>query len=281
MPESFSDRIGITEKPSVIYVDSVPDALRNSLWNFIHGYFESRYDRWIALARFVAKFYLKVPVDELPIRDYECRKWIKNVLYSSEWHEVYNLIEFLVSYNSRILSNPPLRQERLIENYNLILERESSGFRFISGVLAPISNSAEALEVTEAIAASQISGMTGAHAHLNQAVVLLGQKPEPDYRNAIKEAVSAVESMARLLANEANADGLAGALRELSKKVEIHPALQAGFIKLYGYTSDEDGIRHAILDKKEIGYEEAKFMVVSCSAFVNFLITNGAKGQLI
>jgi hypothetical protein len=52
-------------------------------------------------------------------------------------------------------------------------------------------------------------------------------------------------------------------------------------VKLYGYTSDDSGIRHAILDQPTVGFDEAKFMIVSCSAFVNYLIAKaGAVGLL-
>lgn len=61
-------------------------------------------------------------------------------------------------------------------------------------------------------------------------------------------------------------------MKEIAKRAEIHKGLQSGFLKLYGYTSDEGGIRHAILEEKSIGFDEAKFMLVACSAFVNFLI---------
>ena len=49
--------------------------------------------------------------------------------------------------------------------------------------------------------------------------------------------------------------------------------MKEAFGKLYGYTSDANGIRHA----GDIGgpsstFEEAKFMLVSCSAFINYLI---------
>ena len=48
--------------------------------------------------------------------------------------------------------------------------------------------------------------------------------------------------------------------------------MKEGFVKLYGYTSDEHGIRHSMLDIPDIGFAEAKFMLVACSAFANFLI---------
>lgn len=59
--------------------------------------------------------------------------------------------------------------------------------------------------------------------------------------------------------------------------VEIHSGLKSAFNILYGYTSDANGIRHA----GDIGgpastFEEAKFMLVSCCAFVNYLMAMSA-----
>ena len=52
----------------------------------------------------------------------------------------------------------------------------------------------------------------------------------------------------------------------------MHPALKLAFKKLYGYTNDKDGIRHSLMDKDTIDFEDAKYMIVSCSAFVNYVI---------
>ena len=115
---------------------------------------------------------------------------------------------------------------------------------------------------------------------IGKRLALLGQKPTPDYRNSIKEAISAVESAVKCIAGSAGG-GLDSALRRLDKRTAIHQALKAGFLSLYGFTSDEDGIRHAILDESNVGYDEAKFMLVACSAFVNFLTSKAeAAGAL-
>ncbi len=119
----------------------------------------------------------------------------------------------------------------------------------------------------------------GTHEHIRTALQLLGKKPTPDYRNAIKEAISAIESIVKQISGKESV-GLEGALKELSKGIEIHGALQSGFIKLYGYSSDEDGIRHPILDQPNIGFDEAKFMIVAGSAFVNFLISKAEAAGL-
>ena len=63
------------------------------------------------------------------------------------------------------------------------------------------------------------------------------------------------------------------AIKLLKEKHNAHPALLDSFEKLYGYTSDGDGIRHALTeDGKEVDFNDAKFMLVTCSAFINYLI---------
>jgi hypothetical protein len=278
--DKFSDRMGFKEHLPTIQTDGMNDALRNSLWNFLHSLYVSEYDYWIPAAKWSARFFFKIPVDELPFRDYDNRKWLKARFYELKWYEIYDFIEFIVDSHEKIIQYPKQNRSKLMEIFNVILERELSGYRFVSGILAPISNPAETGEISGAIEATGREGFAGAHEHLRASLTLLGKKPVPDYRNSIKEAISAVESIAKQL-TKSGAQGLSGALEELSKNAEIHGALKAGFAKLYGYTSDEDGIRHAILDQPSVGFDEAKYMVVSCSAFVNYLIAKAQKAQLL
>jgi hypothetical protein len=84
-----------------------------------------------------------------------------------------------------------------------------------------------------------------------------------------------------LIVAQSDSATLDGALKELCAKTEIHGALQAGFSKLYGYISDEKGIRHALLDQPNVGFAEAKYMIVSCSAFVHYLIQKAEEARLV
>lgn len=281
MTKKFSERIGIVEPVHNIQTEGMSDELRNSLWNFVHSQFHSlRHDHWIRVSKFVAQFFRKVPVDELPFRDYECRKWIKAYFYGLEWYEVYDLIEFLVANNQMIIDYRGRDQERIEKGYNEIFASELSGYRFVAGVLAPISNPAETGAISDALEASSSKGLSGARSHIHTALKLLGRKPNPEYRNSIKESISAVESVVKQISGS-DAQGLAGALAELEKSVPIHGAMKQGFIRLYGYTSDSDGIRHAILEEPNVGFDEAKYMLVSCSAFVNYLIAKADAAGLL
>lgn len=144
----------------------------------------------------------------------------------------------------------------------------------------PISSSAEVASIESALSTTSATGLAGAHTHIATALQLLAKRPDPDYRNSIKESISAVEALAKQLGT-ADSQGLAGALSELGKKVPLHGAFRSALLSLYGYTSDEGGIRHAMLEEPSLGYEEAKYMAVACSAFVNFLAAKAQRAGIL
>lgn len=286
----FSERIGATPQSKSIQVDSMSDELRHSLWNlFCDLYSDTNKKYWLRVAPHVAQFFRKVPVDELPDYDYRAREWLKTYFYSLPWYAAYDFLEFLV-HNHRNMTTTrysghhelshSVDTKRFIEAVNNILEVELSGYRFVQGVLTPISNKEEAEAVETAFTEARKSGLDGAAQHIHSAIELLGKKPAPDFRNAIKEAISAVESVSKQIVG-ADAATLDAALKELSEKSDVHGALRAGFLKLYGYTSDESGIRHAILEEPNVGFAEAKYMIVSCSAFVHYLIQKSESAGLL
>jgi hypothetical protein len=141
-----------------------------------------------------------------------------------------------------------------------------SAYRFLKGVITRITEKEEIKEIEEALEGSYTTVKT----HLRRSLELLSDRETPDYRNSIKESISAVES---LVANVLGEKG--GTLGQLLKKMDtdlkLHPALKTSFSNLYGYTSDEGGIRHALMENSVNDFHDAKFMLVVCSAFVNFV----------
>jgi len=95
----------------------------------------------------------------------------------------------------------------------------------------------------------------------------LSDRNKPDYRNSIKESISAVEYIVGKITGKHT---LGNGLKKLGKV--IPKTLKVAFEKLYAYTNDVGGIRHALNDAKEnVTFKEAKFMLVVCSAFINYL----------
>jgi hypothetical protein len=172
---------------------------------------------------------------------------------------VYDFVEFIAN------NFPYSGREEFIEACNATLEKEVSAYRFVNGLISRITDEIEVAVIDSALERARGPVRT----HLRRALELLSDRESPDYRNSIKESISAVESLVATVVGEK------GTLGQLIKKLEdgigLHPALRTAFGNLYGYTSDEDGIRHAILESKALAFEDAKFFLVVCSAFVNFV----------
>ncbi len=216
-------------------------------------------------------------MDTLPSSEESSYSWVRHIFFEEGWVEVYDLVEFLADQINNIKNQG--RDIRNYDNYkslflcelNTILETELSGYRFIQGVLSPITDPVEISEIDNAATHFSGESLSAPSQHICTALELLGKKPTPDYRNSIKESISAVESVVSRMAGS-DAGGVGKVLEQVSAKVEVHSTLKTAFKQLYSYASDEDGVRHAILDQPTVGYDEAKFMLVACSAFVNFLI---------
>jgi len=117
--------------------------------------------------------------------------------------------------------------------------------------------------------------------HLEKSLELLSDRESPDYENSIKESISAVEAICKIIAKDEKAT-LGKALDVIEKKIGLHGALKRAFDSLYGYTSTAKGIRHALglLEEANLSFEDAKFMLVSCSAFINYLTYKAEKAKI-
>ena len=176
--------------------------------------------------------------------------------FAAEWYDIYEVLEFLLQRRGN---------DQFAVEVNGLLQREGSGYRFISGQIAPITNQAEIESVDRAVDAP--CPYQAAGEHLKQAVANFGNRSNPDYRNAIKESVSAVESVVREISSVGDG-GFAKATRQLNG----HPQFEQALINLFAWASNESGIRHGIKDGTNIGFHEARIAIVICSAIVNFLI---------
>jgi len=137
----------------------------------------------------------------------------------------------------------------------------------VSGELTEITSQIE----IDAVESAANSPYQNVRTHLKAALHLMNDKEHPDYRNSIKESISAVEAAAKNLTQN-NKATLDDALIIIERDGKLHGALKKAFSALYGYTSDANGIRHALLEDSSLKKSDARFMLISCSAFVNYLL---------
>lgn len=271
---AFSERGGYKAVRAQIQFECMDDPLRNGIWNVLTDHWLVEGDWHDGVYRFSSARYrarrlyrdfFRLPADSVPTAWPTFRKVVRDWFFSFEWHAVYDLVEYSVrDYES----NGGSAVSEFVKDLNSILDREKAGYRLVDGLVMPLT-SEEEIEVLE-------GALTGSpdpvRAHLRCALEMLSDRVNPDYRNSIKESISGVESLCRQIAGVDKA-GLGDALDALVNRrgTQLHKALRGAFNQLYGWTSDAEGIRHAMMEEPNLKIEDAKFMLVACAAFVNYV----------
>lgn len=274
----FSERKGLKKTRVEIQVNSIDEALRNRLWNVFLAYYLQPMSASFHLQQMkliMMKFwdsYLKLPINFAPESIGEIWKETGE-FFKREWYELFDLLEFVVAH----FPNEQVNEE-FIKISNVIFEEELSAYRFVGKQITQVTSAEEISEIEEALK----TPFKTVNTHLEHALKLMSDRKSPDYRNSIKESISAVEAVCRIIAEDEKATlGQALDIIEKKGKIELHKALKRAFDSLYGYTSSAEGIRHSMLDEKtNLSFEDAKFILVSCSAFINYLISKSSKAGL-
>jgi hypothetical protein len=221
---SFSERHSFTQ-PKKIQIDNLDMELRNSLWNVCSGvFFIQRKNKKLSadpmyhLATKLYRDYYKRPIESLT--DY-IPSFVEQQLdffQTAQWYDVLNIVEFM---NTQCLRADG--QQTFEHQLNEVLEREKSAYRFIAGKLAPITNETEMRELE--LAARCGDRFAPVAEHVRTALEFYCKKPRPDYRNSIKESISAVESAAKVIAGLKNAT-LGDAIKVIDQRHSLHKSFK-------------------------------------------------------
>ena len=289
----FSDRNKINPVNTTIQIKDFDKRTRVQLQNMLSNMYEKVYQGDLSYLNENIQLFFRYVLGEIYSERIDVRtkydddvfwKMVNGTILNDGYDDVLTLIEGIVQYWDKYIQN-----ERLYNPYNYrvfgeksvfavangIFEQEYIGYRFIDGIITPITDDLEIDTIDEALR----NRYKPVNNHISKANSLLADRDNPDYENSIKESISAVEALCQIIAG---VDGREATLGNTLKKMEdngviIHKGLQSAFQKLYGYTSNANGVRHA----GDIGgpsstFEEAKFMLVACCAFINYLTSLNA-----
>jgi hypothetical protein len=256
-PPTFSQRYGHEPYPPPLQLSDLDDRTRTDLWNFIYmRYIEPQYQTisweaiWMGfLARYKSEYNANAFVNSL-----------FQVVADRPFPRVFDLIEYLLRQRKQ--------HERPgdIEIFNQVLALNRVGYRVgPENLVVPITSEEE----LAAVSAAADNGSPGAREHIRRAIRLFADRDNPQFAKSISESMLAAEAAAQQLAGLPRVP-LGDAVDALRRKGQLHGALAEGWKKLYGYSSQDGGIRHAMQpDSLEPSQELAQYFLVTASAFVN------------
>lgn len=276
----FSQRMGYSPVDDTIVRERITEGIQNGICNCYDTFLENleRYNieyLYTAMEKYLWQFFLNNRViDFYYYNGHDHEEVLVPYILDEDnpWFKKLNIIEeslfFLYQESKQNYSYQGVI-DSLVEELNLEFERLNYAYRIIDKQIVEVTAEEEIFSIKKAIEENNDS----VKEHLTNALKLCSKRPEGDYRNSIKESISAVEVVCRKKTGE---ETLGKSLNKLEKKGVIIPQmLKTAFDKLYAYTNNEEtGIRHALMDDEGTytpGSDEAIFMIVSCSAFINYL----------
>jgi hypothetical protein len=279
---TFEQAEGAEPLPQQLRLGELSSAFRAAIWNIILKSIDdaSHRDswgggpyvrgRWESILRYRHIYKLHKPADEFSNTYKAVCAELKPLIWSGNYVEVLGFLQLVIRHQDC----PPLFARMV----NACLETTHVAYRVVDETIVPIGSEAEIEAIKRSFVDLAKTEFGGAHAHLRNAAEEL---TAGRYADSVRESIHAVESVARVL--EPSANLLSMALARLEKSAAIHPAMKSGFNSLYGYTSDEKGIRHAMLEAGAPAVDEtdALFMIGACAAFVSYLINNARTTGLI
>lgn len=280
----FSERKGIKHFSDIVQVNSLNERTRNKLYSVISESFDELYVDYNGNLKneFVEYLYKEIfskTERDIPMwgNEYNYDE-IFNIIYSIvieyDYTDIFTFIEGIIKFldiADKATYNRYNYKNTYIEAISNVFKKENVNYRIINEKITDIVDEQQISSIEETLN----NPYKEVSRHYSKAIEQLYSLK--DFDNSIKESISSVEAMCQILTKNSKAT-LGDALKLLKNK--IHPAMKSAFEKLYGYTSDANGIRHANgLGEGDSTFEEAKYMLISCSAFVNYLKENFEEGK--
>ena len=272
---TFSEAQGYEELPGALKLEELPSQARIRIWNLLDEVirrdtetdvaFGERYFRprssWRKILQDLHRDHHVRPLDEWHA-DPSARA-LQQDIQSLPLNQVFDLIQFVL-HHSRCVSSLVPEMKRVFADSRLAYTIDEGP----PPTILPAVTSEEGTMLVESMQTLRHGGMEGSVSHLHKASACISLR---DWAGSIRESIHAVESVARRL--DPRASSLGKALKTLERDRALHPALGDGFDKLYGYTSDERGIRHALIEDTDanVGMDEAVFMFGACASFASYL----------
>ncbi len=272
----FSQRTGLEPIPPQLKLGEVSAELRRLLYYCISleidresysGYSSAVFnDKWRRVAMDLHVLFFKQPADKFGYGAHQNEQRLNVFIQGANIGQLCNLVEFFVRH-------PGCSGELKRELADAFVTARAAYRVFDSKYIAAIGTEEQAAAFERAIADAEAENATAARKQLVAAGVALRNS---DWAGSLRESIHAVEAMAVRLAPGTNT--LGAALKLLEQRGHLHGGLRAAFDKLYGYSSDEKGVRHALVfgDEAQVDEADALFMLGACASFVSYLLTRGA-----
>jgi len=268
----FSERMGLVKISAFLQRKGISERLTNELWNIIYRslipHDIDAYKRKTIIEDLLKNIQTNLVVRKyLDNSGYSDLSKLKKVFITSRWYDKYDILELIAGALKDNLSSNSKSYPLFISSCNQLLEQEHSAYRFVDGAIVPITNDTETETIEGAV---QGHAFENAMKYIEDALAKISDKQKPDYPACIDLSLLAILAILKQLTGEDTLD-------------KAIPKLDQATIKIPDYIkSSLNVINSAVTFSKnskhlDICFEDAKFVLVNASSFINYIVAKQSK----
>jgi hypothetical protein len=263
-PDLFSKRYGLRPTPEGVMYEDVPEPARVGLYHIVTQLFKKEYlDLYEMLCRA-----LRIPVEVKTTwrGDFCGLSELEKLITDCQWWQFYDICEVLwqaLKYKGE--------RDSISDEINNLFREEHLGFELRDGKVEKIGSGFIDARVKEARYLLKEPEFEGADQHFEKALKALNMRPNPDVENCIKDAVAAIESVARIIVNDGKAL-LSDIIKSMAKNDIVPKPLDEAIQKVYAYRGDQPGVAHGLVGTSKVTIDEAEFVLAMSAAIIIYLV---------
>ena len=263
-PDLFSKRYGLRPTPEGLMYEDIPEPARVGLYHLVTQSFDKKY---LALYDVICRA-LRIPVKlKTTLRsDSTGSSEIEDLIMKCQYWQFYDICE--VMWQSLEYE---WDRDSLSDEINTLFREEHMGFELRDGKVEKIGSGFIDARIKEARYLLKEPEFTGADKHFEKALKALNTRPNPDVENCVKDAISAIESVGRIIFNDEKAL-LSDIIRKMARNKTIPKPLDEAIQKVYAYRGDQPGVAHGLVGTSKVTIDEAEFVLAMSAAIIIYLV---------
>ena len=277
MQERFSQRYPVRPiRPDLIY-DAVPGEARRELLYILADYQrrnfflfsdEELYEKLFDIPEVKRKYRFEDSVV------FAYGEAFSLVLLEADWFTFLDGCEIIIrGFSDAVKKTREARgvAERFMKDVNDLFQSHGLGYEIRNGRVERIGSTFVDRGVARAFVLLQDPRFKGPEEQFQRALGAFNRKPEPDRANAVKDAVGALEGVARVITGDLKST-LADLLKANQALKQLIPQpLRVLVEKLYAYRGEKEGVAHGQTSLLAVKDEEAELVIGMCASIIILL----------
>jgi hypothetical protein len=274
-PDLFSKCYGLRPTPEGLMYEDVSERARTGLYHIVRQFLDDKYEALYNVLCVALRIPFNRHVQASGTPDFRASLEIEKLIKDCQWWQFYDICEVLwqgLKYKSQ--------KDSLSDEINNLLREEHLGFELRDGKVEKIGSGFVDAQIKEARYLLKEPEFKGADEHFEKALKALNIRPKPDVENCVKDAVSAIESIGRIIVNDDRAM-LSDIIKNMAKDRTIPKPLDEVIQKIYAYRGDQPGVAHGLVGTSKVTIDEAEFVLAMSAVVIIYLVKKRRYAQTI